>query len=367
MNRLLKIKSFLFLLIAAVFVSCNSEGNQQSLQGREWKTRTVEKSSINTSSKYSASIQGRQDVEIRPQVSGAIMEVNIKEGENVRKGQILFVIDQVPYKAALNQAVANVKAAQAALSSAKLNYESRQRLFSEKVISEYELLTSENAMLSAEATLAQCQAAEVNARNNLSYTEVKSPVNGIAGMLPFRQGALVGPETVQPLTNVSDNSQMFVYFSVSENDALAMMREWGSMEQTLNNMSNVELVLGDGSVYQHKGLIESISGVVDRNTGSVALRAVFDNPEKLLLSGSSGNIRINNENSEVIVIPQSATVRIQDRYLVYKVVDGKAQSSQISVSASNSGNEYIALSGLIEGDVIIADGVGLVREGMTIN
>ena len=148
--------------------------------------------------------------------------------------------------------------------------------------------------------------------------------------------------------------------------ALSLIREWGSMENTLQNMDEIELILADGSIYDKKGRIESMSGVVDRHTGSVALRAVFDNPDRLLLSGSSGNVLITTENNQVTVIPQSATTKIQDKYLVYKVVDGKAQSAQITVANDNNGKDYIVLSGLNEGDMIVADGVGIVREGMSI-
>ena len=257
--------------------------------------------------------------------------------------------------------------ARASLATAKLSYESKQRLFAEKVISEYELLIAENGLHSAEASLSQAEAMEISARNNLSYTEVKSPVNGVVGVIPYRQGALVDSSIAQPLTSVSDNSQMYVYFSIGENEALSLMRQWGSMEQTLKNMDKVELLLGNGSLYPHKGTVESISGVVDRNTGAVSLRAVFDNSERLLLSGSSGNVQITAKHQDVVVIPQAATLKIQDRYLVYKVVDGSAQSARIEVAPSNNGTEYIVLSGIAKGDVIVADGVGLVREGMDIN
>ncbi len=367
MSNFANTKLLLLLLTAITAVGCGNVTNQTASQGRQWKIHLVAKTNVETITRYSASIQGCQDVEIRPQVSGVIEAVHISEGENVRKGQTLFVIDQVPFRAALNEAISNVKAAKAALATARLNYESKQRLFAEKVISEYELLASENGFHSAEAGLAQSEAAEASARNNFSYTEVKSPVNGVVGVLPYRQGALVSPNIAQPLTSVSDNSQMYVYFSVGENQALAMMREWGTMEETLRNMDEVELLLGDGSLYARKGKVESISGIVDRKTGSVALRAVFDNTDKLLLSGSMGNIQITNQNNDVVAIPQSATVKIQDKYLVYKVLDGKAQSAQISVAPSNNGIDYIVLSGLAAGDVIVADGVGLVREGMEIN
>ena len=366
MNCLKKVHVSVLLFAVLVFTGCSGQAPKE-VQSRVWKTLTIAKTNSSTSSRYSASVQGCRDVEIRPQVSGAMVSLHIKEGDPVRNGQLLFVIDQVPFKAALDEAQANVKAAEASLATARLNAESKQRLFDEQVISEFELLSARNALHNAEAALAQARAGELKARNDLSYTEVRSPVNGIAGVLPYRQGALVGPSVAQPLTTVSDNSSMFVYFSISENQALSLLRQWGSMEQTLANMEEVELILNDGSLYPKKGKVESISGVIDRNTGSVSVRAVFDNAERLLLSGSSGNVQINGIWEDVIVIPQSATVKVQDKYLVYKVTDGIARSEKVEVLPDNNGTEYIVLSGLNTGDVIVADGTGLIREGMEIN
>lgn len=318
------------------------------------------------SEQYSATIRGRQDIDIYPQVQGKIEQLRVTEGEKVRRGQVLFVIDQVPYRAALATATANVKAAKAALRTAELNYKSSQTLREQQVISEVNLLTVENAYYSAEAQVAQAEAQEVNARNNLSYTEVKAPCDGVVGALPYRVGALVGPTLPQPLTTVSDNSTMYVYFSMTENQLLALTRQYGSMDEALKQLPEVSLTLNDGSSYEQAGRIESISGVIDRQTGTVIARAAFDNGGRLLHSGASGTISIPTTYTGKIVIPQEATVRMQDKTLVYKVVEGKAASALVTVAPINDGHEYIVLDGLQVGEEIIASGAGLVREGTVV-
>ena len=315
------------------------------------------------STSYSATIRGRQDIDIYPQVSGTIERLCVSEGEKVRKGQLLFIIDQVPYKAALTTALANVEAAKAGLATAELAYTSTKELYVQKVVSQYNLKTAENNYLTAKAQLSQAQAQEVSARNNLSYTEVKSPSDGVVGALPFRVGALVSPGIQQPLTTVSDNSDMYVYFSMTENQLLSLTRQYGSMDEALKNMPEVELRLNDNSIYDEHGIIESISGVIDRKTGTVGVRAVFPNESRLLHSGASGNVLIPQTYKDCIVIPQGATVRLQDKTLVYKVVDGKAVSTLITVAEINDGREYIVLDGLKVGEEIVSEGAGLVREG----
>ncbi|WP_018665684.1 efflux RND transporter periplasmic adaptor subunit [Bacteroides gallinarum] len=315
------------------------------------------------STSYSATIRGRQDIDIYPQVSGTIERLCVTEGQAVRRGQLLFVIDQVPYKAALNTALANVEAARAGLATAELTYNSNKELRAQNVVSDFSLKTAENAYLTAKAQLAQAEAQEVNARNNLSYTEVKSPSDGVVGALPYRAGALVSPSIPQPLTTVSDNSDMYVYFSMTENQLLALTRQYGTMDEALKNMPEVELQLNDNSMYGKKGKIESVSGVIDRQTGTVVARAVFPNESRLLHSGASGNVVIPTVYKDCIVIPQGATVQMQDKTLTYKVVDGKAVSTLITVASVNDGREYVVLDGLEVGDEIVAEGAGLVREG----
>ena len=318
----------------------------------------VEATDKELSTSYSATIRGRQDIDIYPQVSGTIEKLCVTEGQKVRRGQLLFIIDQVPYRAALKTATANVEAARAATSTAELTYKSNKELYAQKVVSEFSLKTAENSYLTAKAQLAQA-----DARNNLSYTEVKSPSDGVVGALPYRAGALVSANIPYPLTTVSDNSDMYVYFSMTENQLLALTRQYGDMDEALKNMPEVELILNDNSVYQKKGTIESISGVIDRQTGTVVARVVFPNESRLLHSGASGTVVVPSIYKNCIAIPQTATVRMQDKTIVYKVVDGKAVSTLITVAGINDGREYIVLDGLKAGDEIVSEGAGLVREG----
>lgn len=318
------------------------------------------------STSYSATIRGRQDIDIYPQVSGTIEKLCVTEGQKVRRGQLLFIIDQVPYKAALKTATANVEAAHATLATAELTYNSNKELHAQAVVSEFSLKTAENNYLTAKAQLAQAEAQEMNARNNLSYTEVKSPSDGVIGALPFRAGALVSPNIPQPLTTVSDNSDMYVYFSMTENQLLALTRQYGNMDDALKNMPEVELKLNDNSIYDKKGIIESISGVIDRQTGTVVARAVFPNESRLLHSGASGSILVPSTYKNCIVIPQGATVQMQDKTITYKVVDGKAVSTLITVAGVSDGREYVVLNGLKPGDEIVSEGAGLLREGTVV-
>ena len=202
----------------------------------------------------------------------------------------------------------------------------------------------------------------MNAANNLSYTVVKAPTDGVVGTLPYRVGALVSASIPQPLTTVSDNSEMYVYFSMTENQLLALTRQYGSIAETLKSMPGVQLQLSDGSTYDQTGRVESISGVI----GSVSLRAAFPNPNGLLHSGGAGNIILPSIYKDCIAVPQAATFELQNKVYVYKVVDGKASSAMIDVEKISNGREYIARAGLVPGDVIVAEGVGLLREGTPI-
>lgn len=366
---------FMLCLSVVLFAGCKGKGSSQGneavsterVQGnKSWKTMVVKRGNTEVSQLFTASIQGRQDIEIRPQVQGKIVSVDVKEGQEVKRGQALFTIDAVPFRAALAQASAQVRAAQASSATARLNYESKKRLFDQRVVSKHELQTAYNAWLDAQAQVSLARATAMSARNNLSYTVVRSPSNGVVGTLPFRQGALVGPETTQALTTISDNSLMYVYFSMDENQLLGLLRKYGSTEQAIRKMDAVGLMLSDGGMYDAKGKVSSISGVINRSTGSVSLRADFPNPNRLLHSGATGNVVMKQQYKNVIIIPQSSTVTLQDKLIVYRVVNGKAVSTEIHVNSNNDGRNYIVTSGLKPGDEIVADGAGLVQEEMEI-
>lgn len=347
-------------LTLLLFVSCKEAPTVQEVGTYDYLEITTADAEV--VSRFSASIRGRQDINIMPQVSGTISEVMVTEGQRVEKGQTLFIIDQVPYEAALKTAEANVKAARASVATAKLTFDSKQELYAKSVISEYELRVAENQVLTAEATLAQAEAQFTNAKNSLGYTVVKSPANGVVGTIPHRVGALVGPSMAQPLTTVSDNTEMYVYFSMSEKQLLALTREHGSMEAALAAFPKPTLELTDGSTYEHEGYVESVSGVIDQTTGSISLRAVFPNPGELLHSGGSGNIVLNYKKPDCIIIPCIATYEIQNKTYVYQPVDGKASSKIISVEKYDGVN-YIVTDGLAVGDIILTEGVAMLREG----
>lgn len=361
MNKTIKSLTAVLLFCGVAMTSCKQE--QPKMQAAVYNTMTISTDSRVLENSYSSTIRGCQDIAIYPQVGGTLQRLFVTEGQRVKKGQTLFIIDQVPFQAALNTAEANLKAAEAAQATAELTYKSTQKLFEQNVVSEFDLQKSQNALLSAQASVAQMKAMVVNAKNNLSYTVVKSPSDGVVGELPYRQGALVGSSMPKPLTTVSDNNEMYVYFSMNENELLSMIRQYGSVENAIKNMPAVNLILSDGSLLPETGRIESISGVIDPSTGSVQVRATFPNKSNLLHSGSNGNVKIPVNYNNVIVIPQAATFELQDKILVYKVVDGKAVSTNITVAQENNGQEYIVTGGLEVGDVIIAEGAGLVREG----
>ncbi len=356
----------IFAACALSLFACdgNREGRQQGAV--DYRTDTVRLSDRTLRSGYTASIRGYQTVEIRPQISGQITDIRMKEGDAVRKDSILFIIDQVPYKAAHDIAVANVRSAEAVLSTARLILESNKGLLEEEVVSEFDLQTARNEVMEAEAKLALAEAEEKSARNNLSYTEVKSPVNGVASMTPYRVGALVSSTVGDPLVTVSDDSRVYAYFSMAENQMLDLIQRYGSVQNAVREMPEVELKMSNGQIYASKGRIDAVSGTIDESTGAVSLRAVFPNKERLLRNGGSGTVLIPSVRENCIVIPQTATYELQDRIFVYKVVDGRAVSTRIEVFPENDGKEYIVESGLQAGDVIIAEGAGLVREGAVV-
>ena len=350
----------------ALLTACGNERPAPE-KGRAYSVFKVTATSVDIVESYSATIEGCQDVEIYPQVSGTISELKVKEGEKVKKGQSLFVIDQVPYQAALRTAIANVHAAEAQVETARLDYDSKRILFDEKVISEYDLSTAKNALSIAKANLEQARAQETDARNNLSYTEVHSPADGIVGTLPLRAGALVSPSISKPLTTVSDTRQMYVYFSMSENQLRNLFRQYGSPDETIRKMPEIELQLNDGSIYESKGRIETISGIINPQTGTASVRCVFTNEKRLLFSGGVGNVVLPHKEQNVFVIPQGTTYEIQDKIYVYKVVDSVAKSAEIKVDKLNDGKTYIVRSGLQEGDILVSEGVAMLKEGTPVS
>ena len=355
---------YALLLFSFMLVSCKEKKEEKAAQ--IYKTMKVECSSQTVKTQYSATMKGKEIVEIRPQVSGLITKILTAEGQKVQKGQALFIIDQVPYQAALNTAEASLKSAKAAEATAQLNYDSKKQLRDQQVISDFELQTAQQALLSAQAQVAQAQAGVTNARNSLSYTIVKSPLSGVAGMIPYHVGALVSSNIAEPLISVCDDSEMWVYFSLSEREVTDLTLQYGSLDAFMKQMPDVSLLLSNGTEYGQKGRVDAVSGIVDANTGAVSLRAVFPNRDHLLRNGGTGTVVVSTVREGVIVIPQTATFELQNKVFVYRVVDGKTQQTEIEVAPLDDGKTYIVESGLKEGDIIIAEGAGLLKEGLSI-
>ena len=346
--------------------SCGEEKQQRQQQAADYQTMVVSQKDMVLERQYSARLTGKQIVEVRPQVSGCITRILTGEGEAVKKGQTLFVIDQVPYSAALEVAVATRKSAEARLATAQMNYDNERRLQEGRVVADMSVQTMQNALLEAQAALAQAKAQEVNARNNLSYTEVKSPVSGVASMIPWHVGSLVSSSIAEPLVTVADDSEVYVYFSISESQALDLVTQYGSIEKFIAEAPMVSLRMNNGQLYGEQGRISAVSGTVDDKTGAVALRATFPNAGGLLHHGGSGTVVVPTHRKDCIVIPQEATYELQNRMFVYKVVNGKTKATPITLYPQNNGKEYIVDEGLQVGDTIIAEGAGLLKEGIEI-
>lgn len=356
-----KNKILMFAASALLLVSCGGGGGRPTFGDNEFPVVTVGTSSASSQATYPASIKGVQDVQISPKIGGFITRINVKEGQTVGAGQVLFEIDNATYQAQVRQAQASVNTAQAACNTAKLSYENSQKLFENKVIGDFELKSATNQYEQAKAGLAQAQAALASAKEQLSFCFVKSPASGVVGTLPFKVGALVGAQNV--LTTVSNNSSMEVYFSMTEKDALAMSKSGDGLSQ----LPAVQLKLADGTIYGHEGKVTKMSGVIDQATGTVQLIAVFPNAEKLLKSGGSGAIVIPHDNNSAIVIPQSCVSEVQDKKFVYTLgKDNKVVYTEIKVAPQNDGNNYVVTEGLKVGDKYVSNGITKLSDGMVI-
>ena len=364
----MKIIKFLFVAaVTASLTACGGGGSMPKFGNNEFPVETVGVNSASLQSTYPATIKGIQDVEVRPKVSGFITRVYVHEGQVVKAGQPLFSIDSETYQAAVRQAQASVNTARAQLNTARLTYENNKKLFDKKVIGQYELSTAQNTYATAQASLAQTMAALASAKETLSWCMVKSPAAGVIGSLPYKAGALVSASSVDPLTTVSDVSTVEVFFSMSENDILGLTKTAGSVTAALKDLPEVKLQLVDGSLYNHPGKVVKMSGVINSSTGAYSLIAHFANPERLLKSGGAGQIIIPRTDNHAIVIPQEATVSVQDKLFVYKVgKNNKVYYTEIKVNPQNDGNTYIVTSGLSVGDRIVVKGLTKLSDKMKI-
>lgn len=356
----------LFAVGITLFACGNKEQGEFNMV-KEYAVVTLQPTNSELKSSYPATIKGKQDIEIRPKVAGFITKLCVDEGSVVRKGQTLFVIDPVQYEAAVKVAEANVKVAKTSVETSQLTYNNKRQLREKDIISDYELQMAENDLATRKAQLAQAEAQLVNARNDLSYTNVVSPSNGIVGSIPYRVGSLVSSSTQIPLTVVSNIDEMYVYFSMTEKQLLALVRDGGTVKEILDKMPPVELQLADGSLYTEKGKIETLSGVIEQSTGAASIRATFPNDKNILRSGGTGSVLVPYIEENTIVIPQKATYEIQDKKFVYTLTDSATvKTTEIEVFGLDNGQEYVVTAGLNPGDQIVVEGVASLRDGMKI-
>ena len=361
------VKGAAYSLTALLAFSCGNS-QQGGMPALSLAVMTVEPTSQELNSAYPATIKGQQDIEIRARVSGYITKLCVVEGAVVHKGQPLFLIDAVPYQKAVQAAEAAVEVAKANVATTQLTVDSKTELHAQNIISDYDLQTAKNSLASAKAALAQAEAQLASARNDLSYTTITSPSDGVVGTIPFRVGSLVGTTTQEPLTVVSDINKMFVYFSMNEKQLLALTRQKdGSVNSMIGAMPEVQLQLADGTMYPAKGKIETLSGVIDLSTGAVQMRATFPNAQRLLRSGGTGTVLIPSVLDSALLIPQSATYEVQDKKFVYVLGDSsKVKNTEITVFPLDNGKQYVVTSGLKPGEQVVVEGVATLRDGMPI-
>ena len=348
-----------------ILSSCGGGGGRPQFGDNEYPVTAVGTQSSETQTTYPATIKGVQDVQISPKVAGFITQINVKEGQTVSAGQVLFVIDNVTYQAQVRQSQASVNTAKASLNTAKLSYENAQKLHENGVIGDFELQQATNQYEQAKATVAQAEALLASNKEMLSFCYVKSPAAGVVGTLPYKVGALVSTGNV--LTTVSNNSAMEVYFSVTEKDALEMSKGEGGQNAAVSKFPPVKLKLADGTLYNLDGTVTKMSGVIDAATGSVQMIALFQNPQRVLKSGGSGAIVIPHSNSSAIIIPQSAVSEVQNKKFVYLLgADNKVKYSEIQVAPQNDGMNYMVTAGLKAGDKYVSNGITKLTDGMEI-
>ncbi len=361
-------KIALWVLTAVVLTSCGSKSNQMGEASNDFAVETVQTTTADLKTSYPATIKGMQDIEIRPKVSGYLVKLLVDEGATVRKGQPLFLIDSEQYRANVKAAQAQIRVCRANIATQKLTVDNKRMLFKQNIISSYDLKMAENTLASYEAQLASAEAQLQSAQDNLRWCTVTSPADGVVGSIPYRVGSLVSGQSAEALTTVSNISKMYVYFSMTEKQLLALTREAGGVNAAIKKMPAVSLVLSDGTTYSQSGTISTVSGVIDSSTGSVQMRATFDNAQHILRSGGTGSILVPTHASDAIMVPQSATFDVQDKKFVYVVnADKSVATREITVLPQNDGQTYVVASGLRSGERIVVDGVNQLKNGQKIN
>jgi membrane fusion protein (multidrug efflux system) len=362
-------KSITLALLALTLYGCSPKPQtQQAPPPPSLPVASIASGTQTTFQEYPASIEGTVNVEVRPQVSGALDKVFVDEGAFVSAGQPIFKINEQPYRAALNNALASLHAAEAAEGNAQLEVDKLTPLVENKVVSDYQLKTAKAAFQVAKANIESAKANVSTAQINLGYTLIKAPVSGYIGRLLKKQGSLVTPQDVEALTQLSDVHDVHVYFSLGEKDFVAFKEQYPgeTLKDKLKHLPSVSLLLADGSEYAKQGKIDVIDGQFDKNTGAITIRANFANPDGLLRAGNTGKVRLSLQHTDALIVPESATVEMQDKVFVFTVADSnKVKKVPIGI-VGKSGENYLVKDGLKVGDQIVLSGMDHLVEGMVI-
>lgn len=363
--------SFLLLLYSCSGINKKNGGamDAQATAIKDYAVLAITPHTIVLNSDYPATIEGQQNVEIRPKIDGYMERIFMDEGATVRKGQRLFQISAPQYEQEVRTAQANINIAQADVNASQMEVNKVRPLVGKNIISNYELQSAEFNLQAKQASLAQANATLANAKTNLGYTFITSPVNGVVGTLPYKIGSLVSSNTAQPLTTVSNIGNIYAYFSINEKQALQFSKntKGATSEARLASIPPVSLILADGAEFSQKGRIETAAGLINTETGSLSIRATFPNPGNLIRSGSSGSVRIPSTVEGAILVPQKSTYEIQGKKFVYLVEDtGTVKSVEIKVMDNSGGQYFVVQEGLKAGDKIVLEGVAALQEGALI-
>lgn len=362
----------IIFLNSLLFIGCNSDkkgnsgGNAPSV--RTYKVIEIKEHNITLENIYPASIEGEQNIEIRPKVDGFISKIHVDEGAFVKKGQLLFEIEAPQYEQDLRSARANIEIAQANVNTAEMELNKIRPLVERNIISSFELENAEFNLASKQAILVQANAQLTNAKANYQYTKIHSPVDGVLGTIPYKIGSLVSGNTPMPLTTVSNIGKVYAYFSLNEKQILEFGIHQGQLAEYLRNKEGIQLKLANGTIYPETGTIETVSGQINVSTGSISARATFPNSDYTIRSGSSGSVLIPQHIENNIIIPQSTTFEVQGQKFVYVVdAENNVQQKAVKVLSNNDGQNYVVKDGLVVGEKVVFEGVHTLRNGETIN
>ncbi|MFT3935276.1 MAG: efflux RND transporter periplasmic adaptor subunit [Chitinophagaceae bacterium] len=351
------------ILIVWVLSACNNSNNVDKKPAlKDYQVLSLQPRKTTTCIDFPATIQGQQVIEIRPKVDGYVQAIYVNEGATVKKGQLLFKISNPQYDQAIITARAAIKIAEADVSAAKMEVEKVRPLVEKDIVSKYELESAQYTLQSKQAALAQAQATLANAQTNLDYTILHSPQDGVIGLIPYKIGALVSSTTTNPLTTLSNISNVYAYFSLTEKQLLSFSNrvEGKTMEEKLKQLPPVSLLLADGSLYAEKGRLETAGGQVTTETGTTSFKATFPNPAAVISSGASATVRVPRYDDSALMVPQSASYELQNKQFVYKLIDGNKVISTSIVSAPSSDGQFLIIqSGLKAGDKILINGFNL--------